>query len=140
MIKIGICDDEKIDRSEIRDICIRIAKERSEKICIYEYSTAKDFLLDNKKEDILIPDIEMQEMSGDGTLYSYVTFQKAFHPSVQDKVPYTVGVVELEGGVRIISNIVDCEPEQLACNKKVKMKWMDCEEYTKPVFELVEEA
>lgn len=64
MIKIGICDDEEIDRSEIRDICIRIAKERSEKICIYEYSTAKDFLLDNKKEDILILDIEMQEMSG----------------------------------------------------------------------------
>ena len=83
---------------------------------------------------------EMQEMSGEGTLYSYVTFQKAFHPSVQDKVPYTVGVVEMEGGVRIISNIVDCEPEQLACNKRVKMKWMDCEEYTKPVFELVEEA
>ena len=82
----------------------------------------------------------LQEMSGEGTLYSYVTFQKAFHPSVQDKVPYTVGVVEMEGGVRIISNIVDCEPEQLACNKKVKMKWMDCEEYTKPVFELVEEA
>ena len=90
--------------------------------------------------DCLSSETEMQEMSGDGTLYSYVTFQKAFHPSVQDKVPYTVGVVELEGGVRIISNIVDCEPEQLACNKKVKMKWMDCEEYTKPVFELVEEA
>lgn len=90
--------------------------------------------------DCLSSETELQEMSGEGTLYSYVTFQKAFHPSVQDKVPYTVGVVELEGGVRIISNIVDCEPEQLACNKKVKMKWMDCEEYTKPVFELVEEA
>ena len=90
--------------------------------------------------DCLSGETELQEMSGEGTLYSYVTFQKAFHPSVQDKVPYTVGVVELEGGVRIISNIVDCEPEQLACNKKVKMKWMDCEEYTKPVFELVEEA
>ena len=90
--------------------------------------------------DCLSSETEMQEMSGDGTLYSYVTFQKAFHPSVQDKLPYTVGVIELEGGVRIISNIVDCEPEQLACNKKVKMKWMDCEEYTKPVFELVEEA
>ena len=64
--------------------------------------------------DCLSSETEMQEMSGDGTLYSYVTFQKAFHPSVQDKVPYTVGVVELEGGVRIISNIVDCEPEQLA--------------------------
>mgnify|MGYP005755533599 CR=1 FL=1 len=64
MIKIGICDDEEIDRSEIRHICIHIAKERSEKICIYEYSTAKDFLLDNKKEDILILDIEMQDMSG----------------------------------------------------------------------------
>ena len=90
--------------------------------------------------DCLSSETEMQEMSGEGTLYSYVTFQKAFHPSVQDKVPYTVGVVEMEGGVRIISNIVDCEPEQLAFNKKVKMKWMDCEEYTKPVFELVEEA
>lgn len=90
--------------------------------------------------DCLSSETEMQEMSGEGTLYSYVTFQKAFHPSVQDKVPYTVGVVEMEGGVRIISNIVDCEPEQLACNKKLKMKWMDCEEYTKPVFELVEEA
>lgn len=90
--------------------------------------------------DCLSSEAEMQEMSGEGTLYSYVTFQKAFHPSVQDKVPYTVGVVELEGGVRIISNIVDCKPEQLACNKRVKMKWMDCEEYTKPVFELVEEA
>lgn len=90
--------------------------------------------------DCLSSETEMQEMSGDGTLYSYVIFQKAFHPSVQDKLPYTVGVIELEGGVQIISNIVDCEPEQLACNKKVKMKWMDCEEYTKPVFELVEEA
>ena len=89
--------------------------------------------------DCLSEETEYTELSGEGTLYSYVVFHKPFHPSLQEKVPYVVVEVDLEGGVRLITNIVNCKPEDLACDKKVKMKWMDCEEYTKPVFELREE-
>ena len=40
-----------------------------------------------------------------------------------DQAPYTVGIVELEDGVRITGQIVDCEFENLKIGLEVKMEF-----------------
>lgn len=42
---------------------------------------------------------------GTGRLVSWIEYHRAFHPAFKDKVPYTVALVELDEGARIISNI-----------------------------------
>lgn len=52
--------------------------------------------------------------SGEARLISWVVFHTAFHPAFKSRLPYTVAVVELAEGPRLISNIVDCgDPEAL---------------------------
>ncbi|MCY3891399.1 MAG: OB-fold domain-containing protein [bacterium] len=49
--------------------------------------------------------------SGKGTLYSYVV---AHHPRVPSfDYPLNIGLVELEEGVRLVTNITDCDADQL---------------------------
>jgi uncharacterized OB-fold protein len=66
---------------------------------------------------------EWVESQGAGKIYSYVVFRRAFHPSVVSRVPYVVAVVELDEGPSFLTNIVDCEPEQVECDQQVKLKW-----------------
>jgi len=46
----------------------------------------------------------------------------------QDEVPYAIGIVELDGGIRITSQIVDCEFEQLEIGKRVKVEFRKIQE------------
>jgi len=59
--------------------------------------------------------LEPTQVSGRGTLYSYAVVDRAYHAGFVDAVPYTVALVELveQSGLRMITNIVDAEPEQL---------------------------
>lgn len=86
--------------------------------------------------DCLSEQTEIVEHSGKGTLYSYTVFHKAFHPSLNEKTPYVVAEVDLEGGIRLVSNLVNAENRKITCGDKVKLKWQDFESYTKPVFEM----
>lgn len=76
------------------------------------------------------------ECSGKGKIYSYIEFQKSFHPCAEDKVPYTVVTVDLEENVRMLSNLVNAEGKEITCGKEVKVAFEDYEDYSKPVFEL----
>jgi uncharacterized OB-fold protein len=40
-----------------------------------------------------------------------------------DQTPYAVGIVELEGGVRITAQIVDCPLEDIKIGQKVKIEF-----------------
>jgi uncharacterized OB-fold protein len=46
------------------------------------------------------------EMSGRGTVFSYIVFHRAYHPGFKADVPYNVALVQLEEGPRLFSNIV----------------------------------
>jgi uncharacterized OB-fold protein len=60
--------------------------------------------------------------SGDARLVSWVVFHVAFHPSFKGRLPYTVAVVELAEGPRLISNIVDIEdPESLVIEQALEL-------------------
>lgn len=56
---------------------------------------------------------EWVEASGRGTLHTFTVIRQNRSPAFADLSPYAVGVVELEEGVRMMSNIVECPIEDL---------------------------
>lgn len=50
-------------------------------------------------------DAKFEPASGEATLLSWVTFHRAYHDSVADRVPYVVGLVQLAEGPRLVANV-----------------------------------
>ncbi|MFB6171358.1 MAG: Zn-ribbon domain-containing OB-fold protein [Haloarculaceae archaeon] len=51
------------------------------------------------------------EAEGTGHVHTYTVVRRATElPSFADSVPYVVAYVELDEGVRICTNVVDCDP------------------------------
>jgi uncharacterized OB-fold protein len=65
------------------------------------------------------------EMSGRGSVYSFVVFHRVYHPGFADKVPYVVAVVDLDEGPRIISNIVGVPIDEVQCDMPVTVVYED---------------
>ena len=68
---------------------------------------------------------EWQKVSGRGKIFSFVVFHRVYHPAFEADIPYTVALVELEEGPRLISNIVGCRPEQVTCDMPVEVVFED---------------
>ncbi len=73
-------------------------------------------------------------LSGKGKVYSHVTYHRAWHPAYQDKVPYNVSLIELVEGIRMVSNVVECKPEEVYVGMAVEVFYEDMGEYTLPKF------
>ena len=66
--------------------------------------------------------LRWQETSGKGQLYSYtVTYVPT--AGFEDKVPYVIGLVELDEGVRIVANMVKVTPDDMQIGMRVKVAW-----------------
>lgn len=61
------------------------------------------------------------EMSGNGTIYSFVVYHRVYHPAFAEKVPYVVAVIDLDEGPRIISNVVDVPIPEVTCDMPVRV-------------------
>lgn len=60
---------------------------------------------------------------GEARLVSWVVYHHAFHPAFAGRLPYTVAVVELAEGPRLISNLVGVEdPEALAIDAPLRLR------------------
>ena len=78
-------------------------------------------------------------LTGKGKIYSYTIVRKAAHPAFMADTPYAYAIIELEEGLRMASNIVDCNPEELSIGMDVEVTFEDInEEITLPKFKLVE--
>ena len=74
--------------------------------------------------------------TGKGTIYSWVTYRESPHPGF--KAPYSVVLVELEEGVRLVSNMVDIKPEEVSIGMPVEVVFDDVAEgITLPKFRKV---
>lgn len=64
-------------------------------------------------------------LSGAGTVFSYTVVHHAAVPSLAATVPYNVVVVELDDapGARLISNLLDVPPEEMAIGMRVAVAW-----------------
>ena len=61
----------------------------------------------------LSPDHLWVEVSGKGTLFSFVVAHRALDPYWKGELPYLVGVIELAEGPRMLSNLVGMRVDQV---------------------------
>ncbi len=64
MVKIGICDDEKVCREQLKEILGQFFQENGLGFKVWEYESATDFLRREEEVHLLFLDIEMKEISG----------------------------------------------------------------------------
>ena len=80
---------------------------------------------------------EWRKVSGKGKIFSFVVFHRVYHPGFQADLPYTVALIELEEGPRLVSNIVGCSPAEVTCDLPVEVVFEDVTpEVTLPKFRL----
>jgi uncharacterized OB-fold protein len=65
--------------------------------------------------------LEHRPASGRGTIYSFSTVYRPPSPEFKDDVPYTVVLVELAEGPRMISTLVDAPPETVGLGQAVEV-------------------
>ena len=80
--------------------------------------------------------LEAAQVSGRGTLYSFVVVDRAFHPGFVPHLPYVLALVDLEeqDALRLLTNIVDAEPAQLSISMPVEVTFERRGEVTMPQF------
>ena len=66
--------------------------------------------------------------SGRGRVWSWVVAHPPVLPSFSDRVPFNVAVIELEEGVRMIGNIVECVNEDISEHMPVEVTFEDVED------------
>lgn len=64
------------------------------------------------------------DAEGTGTVYSVTVVRKGQGPFA-DAAPYVLAYVELDEGPRIMTNIVDCDPEAIAIGQRVMVTFAD---------------
>jgi uncharacterized OB-fold protein len=77
-------------------------------------------------------DWDYVESGGHGTIYTYSV---VYRPMTADFVaPYVLAVVDLDEGPAMLTNLVDCEPEQVRIGLPVTVTFIDVEGGALPVF------
>lgn len=75
-----------------------------------------------------------EKSSGRGTLYSWTVTHRSFHPGFNQDVPYAVVVVEMEEGVRVVSQIEGIEPSAYRLGMKLAAVFAQRDDVSLPVF------
>jgi len=79
--------------------------------------------------------VEWREVSGKGIVYA-VTITRRGPPAFRGQEPYLVATVELDEGVRLLTQIVNCNAEDARIGMRVRVGWRALnDEFSFPVFE-----
>jgi uncharacterized OB-fold protein len=73
--------------------------------------------------ECLSESLQWTEVSGRGTVYTYVVVHRAAIPAF--KAPYTIAVVELEEGPRFFSDVIDIDPAEVRIGMPVEVAFED---------------
>jgi uncharacterized OB-fold protein len=84
----------------------------------------------------LSPEIVWAESKGIGRIYSFVVYYRPYHPAFEAEIPYIVAIVELDEGVRLLSNIIGTPAESVRCDARVRVIFEERDDASIPMFEL----
>jgi uncharacterized protein len=73
----------------------------------------------------LSQDLEWEPLAGTGTVFTFIIVRHPLNPKAADYVPFMPAAIDADGapGMRFISNVVECEPEEVRIGMKVKVVW-----------------
>jgi uncharacterized protein len=66
-----------------------------------------------------------EKMSGEATIYSFTVVTRPLARWFADRVPIIVAIVALKEGVRMMTNIVGCDPDSVYIGMPVGVCWDD---------------
>jgi uncharacterized OB-fold protein len=69
--------------------------------------------------------IVWNERSGRGTIATFSVVRRPVQPEWKERAPYVVALIDLEEGGRLLSNVVDCTPEQLSIGAPVTSAFVE---------------
>ena len=69
--------------------------------------------------------VEWVRCSGRGTVYTFTVTHQNQAPGFRDALPYVLAYVELDEGVRLLTNIVECAPEAVRIGMAVEVVFED---------------
>ena len=69
--------------------------------------------------------VEWIKCSGRGKIYTYTVTNQNGSAGFRDSLPYVLAWVELEEGVRMLTNIVECPPAQVKIDQAVEAVFDD---------------
>lgn len=61
--------------------------------------------------------------TGRGVVYTWTVVERALHPAFVEDTPMAPVVVEMEEGVRLLSNMLDCPPGELEIGLPVQIAY-----------------
>jgi uncharacterized protein len=73
-------------------------------------------------------DVAWTPLSGRGRLFSFTVYHRAYSAELADQLPYVVGIVELDEGPRLITNIVGCRPGEVRVGMAVEVVFDDLDD------------
>jgi uncharacterized OB-fold protein len=84
-------------------------------------------------------DLEIVELVGTGTVYSYAILHHPQHPAFS--YPVVAALVDLDEGIRVVSNLVGVEPRDVRIGMPVRVTFEEtADDMAVPVFESAESS
>jgi uncharacterized OB-fold protein len=81
-------------------------------------------------------ELSWKEVTGRGKIYSFTIARRAGGPAFTEEVPYVVALVDLDEGVRLMTNIINTPIENVKCDMSVEVIFDKVtEEITLPKFQ-----
>lgn len=78
-----------------------------------------------------VDDVPVEE----GKVWTYTVVERNVMPAFRNLVPYAVALVELPQGIKVLANVINCDPDSIAIGMPVRITFIDVGEMRLPMFE-----
>lgn len=68
-------------------------------------------------------ELDWRPASGDATVYAVTVEHRPQNPGLAAMAPYAVALVDLDEGARLLTNVVACDPDDVAVGDRVTVTW-----------------
>ena len=65
--------------------------------------------------------LEWMPSGGNGSVWTFTVVHIPGHPAWSDETPYTIALVELDEGPRVMTRIINCPPEEVSVGMAVQI-------------------
>jgi uncharacterized OB-fold protein len=70
-------------------------------------------------------DLDWRDTKPNGKVHTFTIVYRAPTPAFKAKAPYVLALIDLDDGFRMMTNIVNCEPESIAIDMPVRIVFED---------------
>jgi len=74
-------------------------------------------------------------IDGSGTVWTYTVIERHRMPAFNALVPYVVALIELPQGIKVLANVINCDPDSISIGTRVHLTFVDAGEIRIPMFE-----